>query len=157
MKSFLVLLSLLLLLLGGPVVACFGPKLHLGVPDGERKAAVAALVCLYIKEKTGVETVQVPVSADQGVTGVREDALDMILAAEPDADLETLLAVPGGPFLLSGRRPLDDLQFTTVVLALKKLDERLTAGFMERLAAEIEAGTPPAAAVRQLMMEQRWI
>ncbi|WP_432822402.1 hypothetical protein [Trichloromonas sp.] len=157
MKSLLVLTGLLLLLLGDPAAACFGPKLYLGVPEGEREAAVAALASLYIKEKTGVETVQVAVLSDQGVAGVRAETLDMVLAAESPADLAMLLSVPGGPFLLSGRRPLDDLQFTTVSPALKKLGELLTAEFMDRLMARVAGGTPPAAAARQLMMEQRWI
>ncbi len=156
MKSFFVLTCLLLLFVG-QAVACFGPKLYLGVPEGEREAAIAALTCLYIKEKTGVETVQVPVSADQAVTGVYGETLDMILVAEPEADLTVLLTVPGGPLLLSGRRPLDALQFTTVVPALKKLGNLLTAEFMDRLMTLVEAGTPPVAASRQLMMEQRWI
>ncbi|OHB29442.1 MAG: hypothetical protein A2X84_01225 [Desulfuromonadaceae bacterium GWC2_58_13] len=156
MKSFLVLTILLSSALAGPAVACFGPKLYLGVPEGTREAAVAAVAILYIQEKTGVETIQVSVPAGRGVAGVLEESLDMILAPSPVADLPTLLKVPGGPFLLSGRRPLDDLQFTTVAPALQNLDHLLTTEFIERLMALVEVGTP-AAAARQLMMELRWI
>ncbi len=157
MKSIFSLVCFLLLLHCGPAGACFGPKLHLGVTQGEREAAVAALACLYIKEKTGIETVQVVVPTHQGEGAVRAETVDMALADKPSADLAILLTIPGGLYLLSGRRPLDDLQFTTVVPALNKLDHLLTADFMDRLMALIEAGTPPAAAARQLMMELRWI
>jgi hypothetical protein len=156
-KPILVLSIFLSLVFGGPADACFGPKLYLGVPEGNREAAVAALASLYIKEKTGVETVLVAVTADQGVTGVRGETLDMALAAAPAANTTTLLRVPGGPLLLSGRRPLEALQFTTVVPALNKLNDLLTADFISRLLALVETGAPVAAAARQLLMELRWI
>jgi hypothetical protein len=157
MKWLPVLISLWLGLLAGPAGACFGPKLYLGVPEGAREQVLAELVVLYVKEKTGIETIQVTVAAGAGSTEVRAERLDLTLAATGDPKLATLLKMPGGLVLLSGRRPLDDLRFTTVAPALKKLENLLTEDFMNRLLADLAAGTPPAAAARQRMMEQRWI
>lgn len=157
MRSFPVLILLMLLLPAGSAVACFGPKLYLGIPEGPRDTAIAAVVCLYIKEKTGVETVQVTLGSDGDLAGLRQDNLDMMLTAAPAAEFATLLQLPDGAVLLGGRRLLDDLQFTTVLPALNRLGQLLDIGFIERLMALVRNGVPETAAARQLMMELRWI
>jgi hypothetical protein len=70
---------------------------------------------------------------------------------------ETLLAVPGYPLLVSGARPLTDLQFTTVVPALRKLATLLTPADLQGLAARVAAGEKPLAAARRLFKERRWL
>jgi hypothetical protein len=157
MKRILPLAILLLLLGVESAVPCFGPKLFLGVPDDNRGRVLAELTILYVKEKTGVETVRVAVAGDAGITGVRGATLDLALSATAAEDLTLLLAAPGGPFLLSGPRVLTDLQFSTVPVALKKLGALLNEDFFAGLVAEVEEGAEPAAAVGRALRGKRWI
>ncbi len=157
MKRLLPLVIFLLLFGVEPAAPCFGPKLYLGVPDDNRGRVFAELTILYVKEKTGVETVRVPVAGDAGIAGVRGATLDLALSATAADDLPVLLAAPGGPLLLSGPRPLTDLQFSTVPAALKRLGALLTEDFFAGLTAEVEGGAEPAAVVGRALREKRWI
>ena len=91
------------------------------------------------------------------VAELRAERIDMAFAAAPVAGAETLLAIPGYPLLVSGTRPLTDLQFTTVVPALRKLAALLTANDLLALEARVAAGDKPLAAARRLCMERRWL
>mgnify|MGYP001061001283 CR=1 FL=1 len=150
--------ALLMALTVLPAVACFGPKLYLGVAADPRQELMFAVVTLYIKEKTGVESERVTLSpGTDPVTELKAERIDMTFAAAPVAGAETLLAVPGYPLLVSGSRPLTDLQFTTVAPALRKLATQLTPADLNLLETRVAAGEKPLAAVRSLFRERRWI
>jgi len=149
---------LLIALTALPAAACFGPKLYVGVAADQRQELLFALVSLYVVEKTGVESERVTLTdrADP-VAELRAERIDMAFAVAPVAGAETLLAIPGYPLLVSGARPLTDLQFTTVVPALRKLAALLTANDLLALEARVAAGDKPLAAARRLCMERRWL
>lgn len=150
--------ALLMALTVLPAVACFGPKLYLGAAADPRQELMFAVVTLYIKEKTGVESERVTLSpGTDPVTELKAERIDMTFAAAPVAGAETLLAVPGYPLLVSGSRPLTDLQFTTVAPALRKLATQLTPADLNLLETRVAAGEKPLAAVRSLFRERRWI
>ena len=67
------------------------------------------------------------------------------------------LVLPGYPLLLGGSRPFNDLQFTTVVPALRKLAALLTPADLQLLEARVAAGDKPLAAARRLFKERRWL
>ena len=157
MKRILPLMIFLSLFGVESAAPCFGPKLYLGGPEGVRFQLLAELAVVYIKEKTGVETVRTTLAPATAVAGVRGSTLDLALSATVAEDLTLLLAAPGGPFLLSGPRVLTDLQFSTVPAALKKLDGLLNEDFFAGLVAEVEGGADPAAVVGRALREKRWI
>jgi len=147
----------LLLAAAGPAGACFGPKLYLGVPDDRAGAVLAELVALYVQEKTGVASELVVLDGRDPVDEIRQEHLDLAISAAHDSRLPELLGGEGIPVLLSGKRPLQDLQFTTVAPALRKLDGLLDAATFAALLRDVEAGEPPKARVRRLLMERGWI
>lgn len=141
-----------------PAAACYGPNLFIGVAADPRQELLFAAASLYIKEKTGVESELVKLAAGADPAGeLRAERVDMAFVAAAVADAETLLAVPGYPLLVSGARPLTDLQFTTVAPALRRLATLLTADDLRALEARVAAGDKPLAAVRRLFKERRWI
>lgn len=137
--------------------ACFGPKLYIGLSDTAEQRAFYAVVALYIKEKTGVETVAVPLEGADPLRALAEKRVDMALIDELSDAFTPLVTAAGAPYLLSGSRPLEELQFTTVAPALQRLDRLLTPELFAPLAAEVAAGAPPAATARAFLMRQRWI
>ncbi len=150
--------SLLLgVLLAQQTQACFGPKLYVGAADSAEERVLYEVVALYLKEKTGVESVRVALDDKDAGEELRGERVDLALARAPVAGVEVLLAVGQGRVLLSGRRPLEDLQFTTVAPALKKLDRLLQPDHLAELAGRVAAGAPPAAAARRFLMTQGWI
>ena len=154
----LLLAATLLALTALPATACFGPKLYLGVAADSRQELLFAVVTLYVQEKTGVESERVTLipGADPGAE-LRQDRVDLVFAAAPVNGFEPLLAIPGYPLLLGGSRPFSDLQFTTVVPALRKLAALLTPADLQGLEARVAAGDKPLAAARRLFKERRWL
>ena len=151
-------LALLIILLSGSVAsACFGPKLYLGVDDTEQSRLLTALVSLYVREKTGTETVLVPLEGKSVRQLLDAEKIDYGFSGTGEEGYATLLMVDGVPSLVSGPRIPGELQFTTVAPALKKLEGRLTAGHVAGMLAEIEAGKPPKAVARRFLMDRRWI
>lgn len=149
---------LLVALTALPAMACFGPKLYLGVTADPRQELLFAVASLYVAEKTGVESERVELAAGSDPAAeLRAERIDMAFAAAPVAGAETLLAIPGYPLLVSGNRPLADLQFTTVAPALRKLATLLTPADLLALEARVATGEKPLAAVRRLFKERRWI
>jgi hypothetical protein len=141
-----------------PVAACFGPKLYVGVAAEPRQEMLFALVSLYVAEKTGVQSERVDLKpGEEPGQMLRAERLDLAFAPVPVAGAETVLAIPDYPLLASGQRPLTDLQFTTVVPAVRKLAGLLTPNDLRELAARIKAGETPLAAARWLCMERRWL
>jgi len=148
----------LTVMVAAPATACFGPKLYVGVAADPRQEMLFALVSLYVVEKTGVESERVILAADIAPgTELLAERVDLAFAAAPVAGAETLLAIPGYPLLAGGSRPLNDLQFTTVVPALRKLATLLAPRDLLELEARIAAGDKPLAAARRLCMERRWL
>ncbi len=140
-----------------PAGACFGPKLFLGTAPGVQADVLFELVTLYVKEKTGTETVRVDLAGKEPLAELRGERVDMVFWGGETVAEPALLAVEGVPALISGERPLQDLQFTTVGPALRKLGRQLTAGHVAELVRKVEQGAPPAAAARRFLMDQGWI
>ena len=155
-KLFHIVFILLLLLPCG-VLACFGPKLYVGTQEGAQADLLYELASLYVKEKTGVETVRVPLEGKDPLAELHAERLDLAFAPAGGEGVTELLAVAGYPVLVSGRRPLEELQFTTVAPALRKLDGLLQPKHLTGLVARVDAGAPPAATARRFLMEQGWI
>lgn len=157
LKSILTVIALTVLAVT-PAMACFGPKLYVGVAADARQELLFAVVSLYVVEKTGVESERVPLTGeDDPGRALAAEKVDMAFADLPVTGAETLLAIAGYPLLASGSRPLTDLQFTTVAPALRKLAALLTPRDLAELEARVAAGDKPLAAVRRLFKERRWI
>lgn len=149
------LAALLLLAAAPPARSCFGPKLYVGVGSGAEAELLHALVVLYLKEKTGVESVRVDLGERDPRAEIAAERLDLALSGVGDGSV--LLGVAGFPLLLAGKRPHEDLQFTTVVPALRKLARLLNAEILRQPLAEVRGGASPAAAARQLLRQRGWL
>lgn len=143
------------LLFSLPVSACFGPKLYVGVGMGAEQELLYALTALYLKEKTGVETERVALDGRDPLAEIAAQRLDLAFTAATDGTV--LLDMPGLPRLVSGPRPLEDLQFTTVAPALRKLAALLNTEEVHRLVAEVRAGAAPAATARRYLSAKGWL
>lgn len=157
MRRALFLMLPVLLLTAFPAAACFGPKLYLGTSSGPQSAVLFEVVALYVKEKTGVETVRVDLADEAPLAALHAEKADMILAVGVTPAETTLLALDGLPRLVVGKRVLEDLQFTTVAPALRRLARVLTVADVAGVLTAVEDGMPPAAAVRQLLMTKGWL
>lgn len=116
------------------------------------------VVALYVKEKTGTESVPVVLkNGEDPLAALRGDKVDLAFSPAAPGPEPALLQVSGLPLLLSGQRPLDDLQFTTVAPALAKLNKLLHAQDLEPLLRQVEQGAPPAATARKFLMTKGWI
>jgi hypothetical protein len=155
MRRALLLLLLPLLLAPAPAAACFGPKLYLAAPAGAQGDVLFALVALYLKEKTGVETVRVDLAGAEPQAALRAERADLAFAATGEGTV--LLAVDGLPPLRAGQRPLTDLRFTTVPAALRKLAGLLKAAQVAELTAEVDRGASAAAVARRFFAAGGWL
>ncbi|WP_429886212.1 hypothetical protein [Geoalkalibacter halelectricus] len=152
------LISAQAMLLGpGKAYACYGPKIFIGVAADPGEQAFYEMVSLYVKEKTGVDTVAVPLEGDSPLEALRKNRVDMAFVYGEPAEFTPLVAAVGTPLLVSDRRPLEDLQFTTVPRALRRLDGLLSPEILQGLVEQVKGGEPPAAAARALLMRHRWI
>lgn len=146
------------LLQAGPAQGCFGPKLYIGssaTPQGE---LLFELVALYVKEKTGTESLRVVIEpGGDPLALLRGEKVDLAFALAASGPEPALLAVAGLPMLIAGKRPLQDLQFTTVAPALGKLNRLLSAKELEPLVQQVAQGAAPAATARKFLMAKRWI
>jgi hypothetical protein len=151
-------LGLILLICSSTAFACFGPKLYWGVDTSEESRVLYALASIYVQEKTGVESVLVDLEEGQDpLLEMTEERVDLVFVREPSGSLNILIDIDSRPALVSGPRPLEDLQFTTVAPAMNRLAKRLTAADVSGLVTQVEAGVPPLAAARKFLMERRWI
>ncbi len=155
MRSCLVFF--LLFLFASPAAACFGPKLYFGTGEGVQADILHAVISLYIKEKTGTETVRSSLDGKDPTAELRGERLDLALLPPGTNWTPVLLTVPGWPVLVSGRRPLEDLQFSTIPTALKRLNQQLTTEHLQTLLGRVRAGDSPMAAARRLFAEQGWL
>ncbi len=153
---FLTIVFFLLTVL--PTGACFGPKLYLGTGDRPVDEVLYALVSLYVKEKTGTEVVRVALADADPLEELRRERVDMILFDRATDEGQTLLGASWSlPRLVTGPRPLNDLQFTTFAPAIGKLEGRLRQRHVETLTERVDNGAAALAAVRHFLMEQGWI
>lgn len=149
----LIPLLFLALLCSMPASACFGPKLYIGVEDGVPGDLNFALLSLYIKEKTGVEAVRVAVASKDAAAEVAAEKVD--LATAPSTSSAALLTLPDGSVLLAGKRVHDDLQFTTVLPALKKLQRVLSQADGGALLDRVRGGEGALAVARSWFKSQK--
>lgn len=154
----LVLMILLVTLACLPAQACFGPKLFVGVGQGGQNDVVFALVTLYIQEKTGVESKRVEFEKDQNPLDLlSSEKADLVMVLADKTPNNTVFHVEGLPLLVTGKRPLEELQFTTVLPAIKKLNRLLEYEDVALLVGRVNAGESAMAVVRKFLMEHRWI
>ncbi len=151
-------LVLLLLLITVPASACFGPKLYLGTPAGEDGELLFHLVAIYVKEKTGVESLRVELTAGQTAESLlQKNEVDLAFHPAASQNWSAVLQLEEQLWLLTGPRPTEDLQFTTVPRTLSKLQRLLAAGALTELRRQVANGILPAKAVRGHFMERGWI
>ena len=147
----------LALLCASPGLACFGPKLFIGVPDDPQGQMLTSIVAIYVKEKTGIETERIEIGSHDVVSQIVAEKIDFGFTGTTTDGLAILLKVEGLPALVSGPRIPGDLQFTTVAPALERLQRVLTADHVRQALQRVAAGELPMAAARAFLMEQRWI
>lgn len=140
-------LTLLFLLCMVPAWGCFGPKLYIGVEKGVAGDISFALVSLYIKEKTGVEAVRVDLAKERAAAAIAAGK-EVDLAVAPASVGPGILTLPDGTLLLAGRRVGEELQFTTVLPALKKLQPLLAQADGAALVARVRNGEGALAVAR---------
>ena len=148
---------LLLLLLAVPSLACFGPKLYLGVGDDASGQVLASFVAIYIKETTGTEVVRVPLDGRDPGAEIVADQVDFAFAEQVPADATLLMQVDALPPLICGPRIDADLQFTTVRPTLTRLAAKLTAAEVTSLTEKVVAGEVAMDVVRTFLVDRRWI
>lgn len=153
----IVSLLLLVCFFAMPVQACFGPKLFLGLPGDLRGQVLTSIIAIYVKEKTGIDSKRVALADKAVLTEIKAENLDYGFSAKADKAEQVILQIDGLPMLASGPRILSDLQFTTVVPALQRLQRLLKAEHVELILNEVESGALPMAAARDFMMRERWI
>ena len=154
----LVMAMLLVTLACSPVQACFGPKLFVGVGQGGQNDVVFALVTLYVQEKTGVESKRVEIEKDQDPLALlSNEKADLVLMLADETLDNTVFHVEGLPLLATGKRPLEELQFTTVLPAIRKLNRLLKYEDVARLVGRVDTGESAMAVAREFFMERRWI
>lgn len=149
-------LVMLVIFWASQALACFGPKLFLGVPDDAEGQVLTSLVAIYVKEKTGVETNRVDIDNQDVAEQIVAEKLDYGFSSNTDG-LQVVLSVEGLLPLVSGSRILNELQFTTVAPALRRLQKILKPNHVELILREVQGGELPMAAARKFLMEQRWI
>jgi hypothetical protein len=142
-----------------PALACFGPKLYFAVADEPRQEVLFALVSLYVHEKTGVDSVAVAMAPEEGGAMLAAERVDLAFTP-PGVKTPAggfVFTIGSWPRLVSGKRPLEQLQFTTVLPAIRKLNGLLSPADVEALLADVRDGDSAIAAARRLLMARRWI
>jgi hypothetical protein len=149
--------ALLVMIMCAPVQACFGPKLFVGVGQGFYEEALFALITLYVLEKTGVDSTRIDIEAgEDSLALLAGDKVDLVFTTSDSLD-HPVFELAGMPLLAAGQRPLRDLQFTTVLPAIGKLNNLLKQDDVEVLVNRIESGESPMSAARNFLMKLRWI
>lgn len=153
-----VVVLLLVCLTCSPALACFGPKLFVGVGQGPQQELLYALITLYVQEKTGVESTRVEIAPGRNALDLLSaEKADLVLVQADPPPANTVFQLAGLPLLATGPRPLDNLQFTTVLPAIAKLNRLLDAKDVATLAEQVASGDSPMATARQFLMDRRLI
>lgn len=154
----LVGIVLLAVLVSTPAQACFGPKLFVGAGSTSQQELLYALVTLYVQEKTGVESTHVEVGVSQNPLDLLSaDKVDLVFVPVNESVDETIFQISDLPPLVAGPRPVNDLQFTTVLPAVAKLNRLLTTSDVEQLLRHVDAGKSAMSVARKFLMKNRWI
>ncbi len=151
------LLSLLILLLwAGQGAAHLGPRLIMAVvPSSD--IALVELITFYLEEKTGVGTDLLSMDQLRGGEALRDRSVDFILQpSSPEQSAAGSLGF-GETRLYYMDRIQNDLSFSTVLPALKKLTHRVAREGIDPVRAAIAAGESPRAAARLFLLRQGWI
>ncbi len=152
-----ILSILLLLLVAVPVLACFGPKLYLGIDADATGQVMASFVAIYVKETTGTDVVRIPLDGLDPATEISEEKIDFSFTDKPGPETVLLMSIDGLPTLISGPRIDRDIQFTTVRPTLVRLEAKLTAVDVAVLTEKVVAGELAMDVVRQFLIDRRWI
>jgi len=156
--TFLVGIVLLAVLVSITAQACFGPKLFVGAGSTPQQELLYALVTLYVQETTGVESTRVDVGVSQNPLDLLSaDKVDLVFVPLSMSVNETVFQLSDLPPLVAGSRPVNDLQFTTVLPAVAKLNRLLTSADVELLVRQVEAGKSAMSVARKFLMRNRWI
>ncbi len=148
---------LLLLLISTQAQACFGPKLFVGVGQDSQEETLFALVTLYVQEKTGVESTRVDSTKESPLDLLTNEKVDLVFVNTNDEAGKVIFRLDGLPLMMTGPRPLEDLQFTTVLPAIKKLNQLLSIADVENLIDQVKAGESALSVARKFLMQNRWI
>ncbi|WP_020676110.1 hypothetical protein [Geopsychrobacter electrodiphilus] len=158
LKYVCLCLVLLLTLMSSSGLACFGPKLFIGVAAGQEGEMRFYLVSIYLHEKTGIDSTLIELKSGQtGAEALAAKEIDLGFSSQPGVQATPVLHLGGQLYLYSGERPLNDLQFSTVGRTLVKLQQRLDTGGLESIRQKIQTGTLPAVAVRDFLLKNGWI
>ncbi|PNU19911.1 hypothetical protein C2E25_10210 [Geothermobacter hydrogeniphilus] len=136
---------------------CFGSKLFIGLDGSVRQETLYALVSIYIKEKTGTETVAVYLDGATPAEAVTKDRADLVFCENIPPAGRVVFKKEEIPFIVSGERPQSDLQFTLVIPALKKLSGLLPADDFSSLVQAVASGAPPLATAREFLDSRGWL
>ncbi len=161
LKTALLCLVLLLALQVSIALACFGPKLFVGVGPGLEEEMRYHLVSIYLHEKTGIDSSQVELKQGQSaIEAIIAQEIDLGFAAASTTlatSAVSVLQLDDGLKLYSGERPLNDLQFSTVGRVFTRLQNRIDGSGLDPIRQGIKTGKLPATAVRDFMLENGWI
>jgi len=158
LKMSLLSLVLLLSLHVSAGMACFGPKLFIGLVPGLEGEMRYHLVSIYLHEKTGIDSTPVELKDNQtALDAIALQEIDLGFAVDTPTDRIAVLQLDDGLKLYSGERPLNNLQFSTVGRVFKKLQKRIDQTNLNAVRQRIRAGSLPATAIRDFMMEHGWI
>jgi hypothetical protein len=138
-------------------MACFGPKLYLGVGAGSTRQVLASFVTIYVKETTGTDVERVILAGRDPVAEITAEKIDFSFSSVPGAGTVELMTIDGLPTLIAGPRIDNALQFTTVRPALAKLEKKLTVDDVKTLSLRVDKGELAMEIVRRFLIERRWI
>jgi hypothetical protein len=148
---------LLVLLLAVPALACFGPKLYLGVGTDATGQVLASFVAIYVKETTGTDVERVQLERRDPLAEIAAEKIDFSFAASSSDETVILMTIDRLPLLIAGPRIDNDLQFTTVRPTLIRLAAKLSVADVAALSKKVETGALAMDVVRQFLIERRWI
>ncbi len=173
MKKQLTILILLLslLLLQTNLYACFGDKLGISHKKGSVDEFAAQLVAVYIKEKTGIESIVSEFkSVDSVNASFKANKTDIIILTgeASSAGIKTLarkdktskffklLDIDSGKVILRvSKKRLDDIKFFTLNKVMKRIGKIInSADFKARLARIKNRSKFPKQAAREYLVEK---
>jgi hypothetical protein len=158
LKSLGLALALLLTLAAATSLACFGPKLFIGVTPGLEGELRFHLIAIYLHEKTGIDSTLIELKPGQSAAAaLAADEIDFGFGGPDSLGGAPVLNLGEGLWLYSGPRPLNDLQFSTVGRTLAKLQQRLGPDSLKVMREAVSAGVLPAVAVRDYLHKNGWI
>ncbi len=158
LKKIVLLMPVVLLFFVATGYACFGPKLFIGVGPGLEGEMRYHLVAIYLHEKTGIDSTMITLKTGQtAIAAISAEEIDLGFSTVESSEATHVLKLEEGLNLYSGKRPFNDLQFSTAARAFAKLQKKLASNNLAEIRLSISSGTLPATAVRNFMMQNGWI